>query len=53
MATDLRASVSLVLAGLVAEGETVVNRVYHLDRGYEGLVEKLAACGARIDRIGA
>jgi UDP-N-acetylglucosamine 1-carboxyvinyltransferase len=53
MATDLRASVSLVLAGLVAEGETAVNRVYHLDRGYEGLVEKLAACGARIDRVGS
>jgi UDP-N-acetylglucosamine 1-carboxyvinyltransferase len=52
MATDLRASVSLVLAGLVAQGETVVNRVYHLDRGYEGLVDKMAACGARIDRIG-
>jgi UDP-N-acetylglucosamine 1-carboxyvinyltransferase len=51
MATDLRASVSLVLAGLVAEGETVVNRVYHLDRGYERLVEKLSACGARIDRV--
>ena len=46
MATDLRASVSLVLAGLAAEGETVVNRVYHLDRGYERLEEKLAACGA-------
>jgi UDP-N-acetylglucosamine 1-carboxyvinyltransferase len=52
MATDLRASVSLVLAGLVAEGETVVNRVYHLDRGYERLEEKLAACGARIERVG-
>ncbi len=51
MATDLRASVSLVLAGLAAEGETVLNRVYHLDRGYERLVEKLAACGADIDRI--
>ena len=50
MATDLRASVSLVAAGLVAEGETVVNRVYHLDRGYERLVEKLAGCGARIER---
>ena len=46
MATDLRASVSLVLAGLAAEGETVINRVYHLDRGYERLEEKLAACGA-------
>jgi len=51
MATDLRASVSLVLAGLAAEGETTVNRVYHLDRGYEHLVEKLAACGADIERI--
>ena len=51
MATDLRASVSLVLAGLVADGETVLNRVYHLDRGYERLVEKLAACGADIERI--
>ena len=52
MATDLRASVSMVLAGLVAEGETIVNRVYHLDRGYERLEEKLAACGADIARIG-
>jgi UDP-N-acetylglucosamine 1-carboxyvinyltransferase len=51
MATDLRASVSLVIAGLVAEGETVVNRVYHLDRGYERLEDKLAACGARIERL--
>jgi UDP-N-acetylglucosamine 1-carboxyvinyltransferase len=51
MATDLRASVSLVLAGLVAEGETIVNRVYHLDRGYERLEQKLAACGADIERI--
>jgi UDP-N-acetylglucosamine 1-carboxyvinyltransferase len=51
MATDLRASVSLVIAGLVAEGETVINRVYHLDRGYERLEEKLAACGARIERV--
>jgi len=51
MATDLRASVCLVLAGLAAEGETVVGRVYHLDRGYENLVEKLAACGAKIERI--
>jgi UDP-N-acetylglucosamine 1-carboxyvinyltransferase len=51
MATDLRASVSLVLAGLVAKGETIVNRVYHLDRGYERLEEKLAACGADIERI--
>ncbi len=51
MATDLRASVSLVLAGLAAEGETMVNRVYHLDRGYERVEEKLAACGAEIERI--
>jgi UDP-N-acetylglucosamine 1-carboxyvinyltransferase len=51
MATDLRASSSLVLAGLAAEGETVVNRVYHLDRGYERLEEKLAACGADIERL--
>jgi UDP-N-acetylglucosamine 1-carboxyvinyltransferase len=51
MATDLRASVSLVLAGLAAEGETIVNRVYHLDRGYEAVEQKLAACGARIERI--
>lgn len=50
MATDLRASVSLVLAGLAAEGETVLNRVYHLDRGYERLEQKLAACGASIQR---
>ena len=53
MATDLRASVSLVLAGLAAEGETVVNRVYHLDRGYERVEEKLAACGAEIRRLAA
>jgi UDP-N-acetylglucosamine 1-carboxyvinyltransferase len=51
MATDLRASVSLILAGLAAEGETVVNRVYHLDRGYERVEEKLGACGASIERI--
>ena len=51
MATDLRASVSLVLAGLAAEGETMVSRVYHLDRGYERIEEKLAACGADIERI--
>jgi UDP-N-acetylglucosamine 1-carboxyvinyltransferase len=51
MATDLRASVSLVLAGLAARGETVVNRVYHLDRGYERVEAKLAACGAVIERI--
>ncbi|MFH1804335.1 MAG: UDP-N-acetylglucosamine 1-carboxyvinyltransferase [Pseudomonadota bacterium] len=51
MATDLRASVSMVLAGLAAEGETVISRVYHLDRGYERLEEKLAACGAQIERV--
>lgn len=51
MATDLRASMSLVIAGLAAEGETLVNRVYHLDRGYERLEEKLSACGADISRI--
>ncbi|HEY5209343.1 MAG TPA: UDP-N-acetylglucosamine 1-carboxyvinyltransferase [Stellaceae bacterium] len=51
MATDLRASVSLVLAGLVATGETIINRIYHLDRGYERLEEKLAACGADIERL--
>ena len=53
MATDLRASVSLVLAGLVADGETTVNRIYHLDRGYESIESKLAACGADIARIPA
>jgi UDP-N-acetylglucosamine 1-carboxyvinyltransferase len=53
MATDLRASVSLVIAGLVAEGETMINRVYHLDRGFERLEEKLSRCGARIERISA
>jgi UDP-N-acetylglucosamine 1-carboxyvinyltransferase len=51
MATDLRASVSLVIAGLAAEGETIVNRVYHLDRGFERLEEKLGACGADIVRL--
>jgi UDP-N-acetylglucosamine 1-carboxyvinyltransferase len=51
MATDLRASVSLVIAGLAAEGETLVRRVYHLDRGYERLAEKLAACGADVERV--
>ena len=51
MATDLRASVSLVLAGLAARGDTIVNRVYHLDRGYEALEQKLAGCGADIERI--
>ena len=51
MATDLRASVSLILAGLAAEGETQVNRVYHLDRGYERVEEKLSQCGAVIERV--
>jgi UDP-N-acetylglucosamine 1-carboxyvinyltransferase len=51
MATDLRASSSLVLAALAAEGETVVNRIYHLDRGYEGMEGKLAACGAQVRRV--
>lgn len=51
MATDLRASVALVLAGLVAEGETTVNRIYHLERGYEDIVGKLSACGADIKKI--
>jgi UDP-N-acetylglucosamine 1-carboxyvinyltransferase len=53
MATDLRASVSLVIAGLAAEGETMVNRVYHLDRGFERVEDKLARCGAAIERISA
>jgi UDP-N-acetylglucosamine 1-carboxyvinyltransferase len=51
MATDLRASVSLVIAALAAEGETVVNRVYHLDRGFERLEDKLNACGGMVERI--
>jgi len=51
MATDLRASVSLVIAGLMADGETTVNRVYHLDRGFERLEEKLGSCGASIERL--
>lgn len=51
MATDLRASVALVLAGLVAEGETIVNRIYHLERGYENIVEKLTGAGADIERV--
>jgi UDP-N-acetylglucosamine 1-carboxyvinyltransferase len=51
MATDLRASVSLVIAALAAEGETVVHRVYHLDRGFERLEEKLSRCGADIERV--
>ena len=53
MATDLRASVSLILAALAAEGETVVSRVYHLDRGYEAVEQKLSACGATIERVAA
>jgi UDP-N-acetylglucosamine 1-carboxyvinyltransferase len=51
MATDLRASVSLVIAALAAEGETIVNRVYHLDRGFERLEQKLERCGAEIERV--
>ena len=53
MATDLRASVSLVIAGLAAEGETIVNRVYHLDRGFERIEQKLRSCGAEIERLAA
>jgi len=51
MATDLRASAGLVIAGLVAEGDTVIDRIYHLDRGYEALETKLSALGARVVRI--
>jgi len=51
MATDLRASVSLVLAGLVAEGATTVHRIYHLERGYENIVGKLSTVGARLERL--
>ena len=51
MATDLRASVSLVLAGLVALNKTTVNRIYHLDRGYENIEKKLLKCGAKIRRL--
>lgn len=51
MATDLRASVSLVLAALVAEGETTIHRIYHLDRGYESLDHKLVQCGGDIRRV--
>jgi UDP-N-acetylglucosamine 1-carboxyvinyltransferase len=51
MASDLRASAALVLAGLVAEGRTEVNRLYHIDRGYEHLDEKLAALGAELERV--
>ena len=53
MATDLRASMSLVIAGLAAEGETEVHRIYHLDRGYERLEEKLQAVGADVERVSA
>ena len=53
MATDLRASVSLVIAALAAEGETTVNRVYHLDRGFERLEEKLSRVGAEVERLSA
>ena len=52
MATDLRASASLILAGLVADGETVIDRIYHLDRGYENIEEKLSGLGAKIRRVG-
>jgi UDP-N-acetylglucosamine 1-carboxyvinyltransferase len=51
MATDLRASASLILAGLAAEGQTVVSRIYHLDRGYENIEQKLSALGADIKRV--
>mgnify|MGYP001823115185 CR=1 FL=1 len=51
MATDLRASASLVLAGLVAEGETLIDRIYHIDRGYDNIEEKFAALGAVIRRV--
>ena len=51
MATDLRASASLILAGLVAQGDTTIDRIYHLDRGYENIEEKLGALGARIRRV--
>jgi UDP-N-acetylglucosamine 1-carboxyvinyltransferase len=53
MATDLRASASLVIAGLVAQGETLVDRIYHLDRGYDRIEDKLSAVGAKIRRIQA
>jgi UDP-N-acetylglucosamine 1-carboxyvinyltransferase len=51
MATDLRASVSLIIAGLAAQGETVIDRVYHLDRGFERIEDKLGQCGAQIERL--
>jgi UDP-N-acetylglucosamine 1-carboxyvinyltransferase len=53
MATDLRASISLVMAAMVAKGETTIHRIYHLDRGYERLEEKLCAVGAKIERVAA
>jgi len=53
MATDLRASASLILAGLMAEGDTTIDRIYHLDRGYENIEEKLSSLGATIRRIAA
>ena len=53
IASDLRASASLVLAGLAADGETVIDRVYHIDRGYEKIEEKLRAVGAEIERVKA
>jgi UDP-N-acetylglucosamine 1-carboxyvinyltransferase len=53
MATDLRASASLVIAGLVADGETLVDRIYHLDRGYDRMEEKLTAIGANVRRLSA
>jgi len=51
MATDLRASVALVLAGLAAQGTTTIHRIYHLDRGYENIEQKLSQCGAQIKRV--
>ena len=51
MATDLRASVSLVLAGLIAKGETIINRIYHIDRGYEEIEKKISQCGGNIQRL--
>ena len=51
MATDLRASVSLIIAGLAAQGETLIGRVYHLDRGFDRLEDKLRSCGAQIERL--
>jgi UDP-N-acetylglucosamine 1-carboxyvinyltransferase len=51
MATDLRASACLVIAGLIAEGETTIDRIYHLDRGYERIEQKLASVGARVRRV--